>query len=169
MLKDILSIGGKPGLYKLISQTKNGLIVESLIDKKRVPAFASSKISALEDIAVFTEDKEIPLKDVLKAISEKENGGECLNYKSSDDNLKNYFAGVLPEYDRERVYVSDIKKVLNWYNILHGLKMLNFEEEEAEKDETAEKSEEKAEQKNVKKKAVKAKAAISKKIANEYA
>lgn len=167
MLKDILSIGGKPGLYKMISQAKNGLVVESLIDKKRIPAFASAKISALEDIAIFTEDEDLALKNVLKLISDKENGGACLNHKSSNEKLKKYFEEIIPEYDRERVYVSDIKKVLNWYNILLNLQLLNFEEEELEKDESAENAEEeKTEKKKVVKKPVKAKAVLAKKPVN---
>jgi hypothetical protein len=128
MLKGILSIGGKPGLYKMISQTKNGLIVESLLDNKRMPAFSSAKISALEDISVFTEKEDIPLVDVFKAISDKEGGKECPGAKLGNDELKKYMEEVLPTFDKERVYISDIKKILNWYNILLVLKMLNFEE-----------------------------------------
>ncbi|MFC2104547.1 DUF5606 domain-containing protein [Bacteroidota bacterium] len=131
MLKDILSISGYGGLYKFISQGRSGIIVESLEDKKRMNASASAKISALEDIAIFTDIEDIPLKDVFKAISEKENGGVSINHKSSANELKDYFTEVLPDYDRDRVYVSDIKKVINWYNILHKFEMLNFEEEES--------------------------------------
>ncbi|MCB2195186.1 MAG: DUF5606 domain-containing protein [Bacteroidetes bacterium] len=138
MLKDILSISGYGGLFKFISQGRNGIIVESLEDKKRMNASATAKISALEDIAIFTETEDIPLKDVFKAISEKENGGEAIKHKSSADELKSYFEEVLPDYDRDRVYVSDIKKVVQWYNILHKFDMLNFDEEE----ETEEKQEE---------------------------
>ena len=139
MLKDILSISGYGGLFKYISQGRNGIIVESLEDGKRMNASASAKISALEDIAIFTETEDLPLKDVFKAISEKENGGVAIAHKSSADELKNYFAEVIPDYDRDRVYVSDIKKVVNWYNILHKFEMLNFdEEEEAKEEETKE-------------------------------
>lgn len=132
MLKDILSISGYGGLYKFISQGRTGIIVESFEDKKRMNASATVKISALEDIAIFTDTEDLPLKDVFKAISEKENGGEAINHKSSADELKKYFAEVLPDYDRDRVYVSDIKKVVNWYNILLKFEMLNFDEEEEE-------------------------------------
>ncbi len=134
MLKDILSISGYGGLYKFISQGRTGIIVESFEDKKRMNASATVKISALEDIAIFTDTEDLPLKDVFKAISEKENGGEAINHKSSADELKNYFAEVLPDYDRDRVYVSDIKKVLNWYNLLLKFEMLNFDEEEETKE-----------------------------------
>lgn len=144
MLKDILSISGYGGLFKFISQGRTGIIVEALEDKKRMNASATAKISALEDIAIFTDTEDMPLKDVFKAIYEKENGGESINHKSSADELKNYFAEILPDYDRDRVYVSDIKKVINWYNTLHKFEMLNFEEEEEEK-QTEEKVEKKEE------------------------
>ena len=138
MLKDILSISGYGGLYKFISQGRTGIIVEALEDKKRMNASATAKISALEDIAIFTDVEDIPLKDVFKAIYDKENGGESINHKSSANELKDYFAEVLPDYDRDRVYVSDIKKVINWYNVLHKFDMLNFEEAEEDKSEEKE-------------------------------
>jgi hypothetical protein len=129
-LKEILAIAGYPGLFKYVSQAKNGIIVESLIDKKRMPAYASAKVSALEDIAIFTENAEVPLGDIFSKIYEKESGGLAPDAKSSPDILAAYFEKVLPEYDKKRVYVSDIKKVITWYNILHGLNMLNLPEEE---------------------------------------
>ncbi len=132
MLKDILAISGYGGLFKFISQGRTGIIVESLEDNKRMNASATAKISALEDIAIFTDIDDIPLKDVFKAIYEKENGGISINHKSSADELKNYFAEILPDYDRDRVYVSDIKKVISWYNILHKFEMLNFDENNEE-------------------------------------
>ena len=148
MLKDILSISGYGGLFKFISQGRAGIIVESLEDKKRMNASASAKISALEDIAIFTETEDLPLKGVFKTIFEKENGGVAIKHKSSAEELKNYFTEVLPDYDRDRVYVSDIKKVINWYNILHKLELLNFDEEEEVKEE--EKKEDKTEVKKTK-------------------
>ena len=129
-LKGILSIGGYGGLFKLIKQTKNGFIVESLIDKKRMQAFATSKISTLEDIAIYTEEGEVHLKDVFKKIFEKENGKQTINHKVSSEELKSFFVEVLPDYDSERVYVSDIKKVVNWYNVLVELNMVDLEEDE---------------------------------------
>lgn len=138
MLKDILSISGHGGLFKYVSQARNGIIVESLEDQKRMPAHASAKVSALEDISVFTETDDMPLKDVLKAIFDKENGGPAIDHKSSNDELKKYFEKVLPTYDRDRVYVSDIKKIINWYNILHKHNLLNFEEPTEEVAETKE-------------------------------
>jgi len=154
MLKDILSISGYGGLFKFISQGRTGIIVESLEDKKRMNASSTVKISALEDIAIFTDTEDLPLKDVFKAISEKENGGEAIHHKSSADELKNYFIEVLPDYDRDRVYVSDIKKVLNWYNLLRKFEMLNFDEEEGVEDKEnkeADKAEAKKEKTPVKK------------------
>ena len=133
-LKDILAISGKPGLYKFISQGRNGIIVESLTDNKRIHAPATAKISALEDIAIFTDEEEVSLQDVFKKINEKEEGGKTIAHKSSPEELKSYMVDVLPNYDRDRVYVSDLKKLYQWYNILHDLDMLTFEEEEEEEE-----------------------------------
>lgn len=120
MLRTILSISGKPGLYKLESHAKNMLIVESLIDKKRIPAHAKDKVISLGDIAIYTEDGETPLHQVLTSVKEKENGevASINPTKASTDELRAYFAEVLPNFDRDRVYPSDIRKLLNWYNIL---------------------------------------------------
>ena len=128
-LKGILAISGYGGLFKLVTQTKNSIIVESLETKKRMPAYATSKISALEDIAIFTEEEEVPLIDVFKKIYEKENGGKAIAKKSSNEELKDYFSKILPDYDKDRVYLSDIKKVVNWYNILNVQGLVIFEEE----------------------------------------
>lgn len=117
-LKDILSISGQPGLYKFIAQGKNGLIVESLENQKRMSAHASQKISSLEDIAIFTDDKEIPLSEVFKRIYEKESGKPCIDHKSAPPQIKKYFEEIVPEYDRDKVYPSDVKKVISWYNQL---------------------------------------------------
>jgi hypothetical protein len=133
MLKDILAISGQPGLYKLVSNAKNGIIVENLETGKRMPTYATAKVSALADIAIYTADGEDkPLREVLKSIREKENGGLAINPKVSNDELKNYFETVMPEYDKERVYVSDIKKVFQWYNTLQKLSMLDLFDEKAE-------------------------------------
>ena len=129
MLKGIMSIAGQPGLFKLVAEAKNSIIVESLVTGKRMPAYSTAKISALEDIAIFTETSEVPLKDVLKSISEKENGAAVAKIGSGNE-LKAYFEEILPEYDKDRVYVSDMKKIIQWYNLLHSKELLNFEEEE---------------------------------------
>ncbi len=137
-LKGILAISGYSGLFKLVKQSQSGIIVESLETKKRMPAYATTKITSLEDSAVFLEnEQEISLVDVLKNIYEKEEGGQAINHKSDAAKLKAYFAEVLPEYDKERVYVSDIKKIISWYNTLQKYDMLDFSEAE-NKEEAAE-------------------------------
>jgi hypothetical protein len=119
MLKKILSISGKPGLYELVSQGKNMLVVENLKDKKRIPAYSHEKIISLGDIAIFTDENEVPLKEVLLSIKEKEGGNKSsLDPKSNNNVLREYFASVLPNFDRERVYPTDIKKIISWYNLL---------------------------------------------------
>lgn len=121
MLKSILSISGKPGLYKLISQGKNMLIVEAVTaEKKRQPAYANERITSLGDIAVYTNDSETPLSDVLDAIKKKENMQVAsIDYKkATGEQLREYLSEVLPDFDRNRVYVTDIKKIISWYNIL---------------------------------------------------
>ncbi len=130
MLKGLLAISGYSGLFKMVAESKNSIIVESLDTQKRIPVYSTSKVSALEDIAIYTEAGDVPLKDVFKSIHEKEEGGETLSPKSSGKDLKKYFEEVLPDFDKERVYVSDIKKVLLWYNILHEKELLDFSEEE---------------------------------------
>jgi len=141
-LKEILSISGKAGLFKIVAQTKNGVIVESLLDKKRIPAYSNDKIGNLEEISVYTVEKELPLKDVFKTIFEKHNGGKSIDPKAENNVLKSYFEEVLPDYDKEKVYCSDMKKIISWYNLLHENNMLNFDEkveesiqEEAKKEE----------------------------------
>lgn len=142
MLKTILSISGKPGLYKLISQGKNMLIVESLADKKRLPAYNNEKIISLGDIAMYTDTEDIPLQEVLLSMKKKENGAAVVMdlKKATSDDLRAYLAEVLPTFDRERVYPSDIKKLISWYNLLVASDMTDFEEPSAEevKEETAE-------------------------------
>lgn len=128
-LKDILAVSGQSGLFRYISQGKNGFILEHLTEKKRIHAPATAKISGLEDIAIFTDDEEIPLKGVFQIIFKKESGNPALSHKSSDQDLKGYFASVLPAYDRNKVYVSDIRKVLLWYNSLQELGMIDLENE----------------------------------------
>lgn len=135
MLKTILAISGKPGLYKLISQAKNMLIVESVSpDKKRMPIYASDKVISLGDIAMYTDDDEVPLANVLEAVKQKENGVvAALDYKkASAEELHAFMAEVLPEYDRDRVHTSDIKKLIQWYNLLIANGETEFVEPAAE-------------------------------------
>ena len=117
-LEQILSVSGKPGLYRLVGQMKNGIIVEGVADGKRFPVHGSAKVSALEEISIYTTEEEVPLNDVFKAIFEKEGGKKCLDHKSDNKITKEYFEGILPNYDPERVYVSDMVKVVKWYNTL---------------------------------------------------
>lgn len=146
-LKDILAISGKPGLYKFISQGRNGIIVESFTDSKRMIVHSTTKVSALEDIAIYTEVEEVPLKDVFTKIYEKEGGKATIDHKSNNDDLKNLFEEILPDYDKDRVYASDIKKVVAWYNTLIGLDLLDpndtDEEELQDASETKEEKEDK--------------------------
>jgi len=135
MLKGILAISGQPGLFKLVAEAKNRIIVESLVTGKRMPASASAKISSLEDIAIYTFGSDIPLKEVLKKINDYEAGGQAISAKSPDSDLKKYFEQIVPDYDKDRVYVSDIKKIILWYNILHEHKLLDFSEEVTENNE----------------------------------
>jgi hypothetical protein len=162
-LKEILSVTGKQGLFKTVAHTKSGLIVESLIDKKRIPVYPSDKISNLEDILIFTEDAEKPLKEVFKLIYDKENGGKSIDHKSEDKKLREYFEQVLPDYDKDRVYTSDIKKVFSWYNQLVENKLLDFTEkpEEAVTPEATEATEEKKPKEKAEKKAPKTKKATA--------
>lgn len=131
MKETILAISGKPGLYRLISRGKANLIVESLDDKKkRMPAFASDRVTSLADIAMYTDDEDIALWQVLKNLGEKENSKEsAINIKkASSAELREYFGEVLPTFDRDRVHDSDIKKLIQWYNILVKAGITDFEE-----------------------------------------
>ena len=128
MLKGILAISGQPGLFKVLSEGKNGVIVESLLTGKKQTAFASAKMSTLEDIAIYTTHEDFPLKQVFRKIFDSENGGQAIQTNSKPEELKKYFESILPDFDRDRVYVSDIKKVLSWYNLLQEKGLLVFEE-----------------------------------------
>ncbi|KAA6346764.1 hypothetical protein EZS27_005765 [termite gut metagenome] len=133
MLKTILSISGKPGLYKMVSKGKNMLIVESVsTEKKRFPAYTNEKIIALSDIAIYTDSSEVPLRDVLTSIKEKENG-TTISFdikEATSAQLRTYMAEVLPNFDREKVYIADIKKLFLWYNILVTNGITEFKKEE---------------------------------------
>lgn len=137
-LKDILAISGEGTLFKFIAQGKNAVIVENLETGRRISAGATAKVSALEEISIFTTGEDMPLGKVMDKIWEKENGGETMSHKLPDNDLKKYFAEIFPEYDHDRVYSSDIKKVLHWYSILHKLNLLVKEEEKKEEDAGAE-------------------------------
>lgn len=143
MLKTILSISGKPGLYKLISQGKNMLIVESIsAEKKRFPAYGNEKIISLADIAMYTDEDEVPLYEVLESIKTKEQSAPVAlePKKATPEQLRNFLAEVLPNFDRDRVYVADIKKLISWYNILVNNGITEFKPE-VSKEETVETAE----------------------------
>ncbi len=145
-LSKILTISGKNGLFKVVTQSKSGLIVESLSDGKRLPVFASDRSSSLEDISIFTTGEDVPLKQVLLTIFEKENGKPSIDAKSDQGALRAKFEEILPDYDRERVYASDIKKVFAWYALLleKGLITVAQEDQEAEEASPAEQQSEPA-------------------------
>lgn len=141
MLKTILSITGRPGLYKLVSSGKNMIIVESVSeDKKRFPVYASEKVISLSDIAMYTDETEVPLGKVLQTMLEKEKGDRVSLEvkKASGDQLRGYLAEILPNFDRERVYTGDIKKLITWYNLLIANGITDFEEPEAKAEEASE-------------------------------
>lgn len=134
MLQTILAISGKPGLYKLVSRAKNSLIVEALDGThRRQPAFSTDRITSLADIAMYTETEDVPLHKVLSNLKELEQGKPASIdiKKAGNDELREYFGKVLPEFDRERVHNSDIKKLMQWYNILVAAGITDFEEEMA--------------------------------------
>jgi len=131
-LSKIMSISGKNGLFKLISQGKNNFIVESLEDGKRVPAFSHDGIATLDNISIFTEDEDVSLTSVFQSIFKKENGNAVPSNINDNTSLKKYFQEILPNYDKERVYVSNIKKVISWYNILIKHNLIDIEEPQAE-------------------------------------
>jgi hypothetical protein len=131
-LEKILSISGKPGLYQLENQTRSGFLAKSLIDGKKISVSARQNVSLLSEIAIYTLTEELPLRVVLSKISEKENGKEAISHKVSKDELEEYFFEVLPDYDEDRVYASDIKKIVQWYNLLTKNGITDFSEVESE-------------------------------------
>ena len=131
-LEKILTISGKPGLYQLLNQTRSGFLATSLLDGKKISVSARQNVSILSEIAIYTLTEELPLGKVFTKISEKENGGEAISHKSTKDQLEEYFFGVLPDYDEDRVYPSDIKKIVQWYNLLTKNGITDFSKEASE-------------------------------------
>lgn len=128
-LEKILSVAGKPGLYKLITQTRSGFVAESLLDGKKISVGLRSNVSVLSEIAIYTLDEELPLREVLLKIQVKEKGGKTsVSHKDAKIKLEEYFFEVLPNYDEDRVYASDIKKIIQWYNILTEKGLADFSE-----------------------------------------
>jgi hypothetical protein len=141
-LEKVLAIAGKPGLYKLVTQTRGGFVAESLLDKKRISIGIQQNVSVLSEIAIYTLTEEVPLVKVLGTINTKENGKQTsVKANDSNDKLEEYFFEILPDYDEDRVYVSDIKKVIKWYNLLQEHKMLNLLETDDEKENKSEEEE----------------------------
>ena len=130
--KEILTISGKGGLFRLVSQSKNNAIVESLTDHTRHPLFMSNKASSLEEIYLFTDEGSLPLKDVFKKIHAHAGGGKAIDPKAPEAEVRKYMEAVLPEYDRSRVHYSDMKRLFSWYNILLESNMLVIEDEDSE-------------------------------------
>ena len=142
MNQKILSISGRPGLFKLVNQGKNMLIVESLATGKRTPAYAHDKVVSLSDVSIYTPEADEPLPNVFESIKQL-TGGTQVDYKKMDDaDLREYFAKVLPEYDRDRVYTADIRKVFAWYNELIAAGVTDFKDNEIAEDQAAEEAEE---------------------------
>lgn len=138
-LDKVLAISGKPGLYELKAQTRGGFVAEALADGKKLSVSVRHNVSMLSEIAMYTYTEEVPLREVFQKIAEKEDGKEAISHKESKAKLEEYFKEILPEYDEDRVYVSDIKKVFQWYNILIGAGMNDFsapEKEETTKEES---------------------------------
>ncbi len=131
MLKNVLSISGRPGLYRLVNRGKNMLIVESLSTGKRTPAYAHDKVISLADVSIYTNEGDTPLAGVLEAVKAK-NDGKPVDVKAlgKDDKVREYFATILPEFDGDRVYTTDIKKLFTWYNLLLEAGITEFEEKE---------------------------------------
>jgi hypothetical protein len=150
-LSGIISISGKPGLYKVVAQGKNNIIVESLVDKKRSPAYSTDRISSLDDISVYTTEEDAPLKGILEAIYKKENGQSCPSHKEDLGILTNYLKEILPNYDEERVYPSDIKKIFQWYNLLLSSGNLESEDEETSNADAQEENDSSKESKKISK------------------
>lgn len=127
-LEKILSISGKPGLYALKVQTRTGFVAESLLDGKKTTVSLRSNVSLLSEISIYTNDAEKPLAEVMRNIAVKEDNGPAISHKEDNDKLVSYFKEVLPDYDADRVYPSDIKKILNWYNMLQANGLVSKEE-----------------------------------------
>jgi hypothetical protein len=135
-LESILSVSGRPGLYKVQTQTRTGFLAESLLDGKRISVGIQHNVSILSEIAIFTLNEELPLREVFKKIKDKENGeSTSISHKDGKDKLEEYFFDVLPEYDEDRVYPSDIKKIVQWYNLLQKNDLLDLEDDKSDEEE----------------------------------
>ena len=138
-LKDIISISGKSGLFSTVGKSKNNVIVESIIDKKRFPIFNTNRISALSDISIYTYEEEVLLSDIYRKIFESNDGKPTINHTESTEKLRAKLEEFVPNYDKEQVYNSDIKKLFQWYNLLHKTKKLKLKKSEKEDDKKTDK------------------------------
>ena len=134
-LEGIINVSGKPRLHKIISKGKNSVIVESLIDKKRMPVYSHINANSLEEIGIYTYKDTISLADVFTKIAKKTKCSQCISHKENTKDLVDYFREILPEYDEERVYISDIKKVYLWYNVLHSAGLVTLPKKNKKKKE----------------------------------
>ena len=135
-IEGIINVSGKSGLHKIVSQGKNSVIVESLTDGKRMPVYSHTSANSLEEIGIYTYEDTIPLVDVFTNIAKKEDCKFCISHKSSKTELENYFRDIIEDYDEDRVYISDIKKVFQWYNALHSFGLVKLKKEEKKKNKT---------------------------------
>jgi len=141
-LDKILAISGKPGLFELTAQTRGGFVAKSMLDGKKIAVNMRHNVSILSEIAIYTYTEEIPLGEVFQKIKEKEDGGEAINHKSSKKELESYFSEVLPDFDEDRVYASDMKKIFQWYNMLISNGFTDFSKEEEKVENTENKKDE---------------------------
>ena len=135
-IEGIINVSGKPGLHKIVSQGKNSVIVESLTDQKRMPIYSNTPANSLEEIGIYTYDDTLPLVDVFTNIAKNTRCNSCISHKESKKELVSYFREVLPDYDEDRVYISDIKKVFQWYNALHQAGLVELRKDEKTKKKT---------------------------------
>ena len=132
-LEGIINVSGKPGLFKIISRSNNTVIIESLTDQKRTAIYSHNQANLLDEIGIYTYNDTVPISDIFTEIAKKTSCGPSINHKSSKDELMNYFRDILPEYDEGRVYISDIKKVIQWYNIMQSVNLIKISKKETKK------------------------------------
>ena len=133
-LEGIINVSGKPGLFKIISRSNNTVIIESLTDQKRTAIYSHNQANLLDEIGIYTYNDTVPISDIFTEIAKKTSCGPSINHKSSKDELMNYFRDILPEYDEDRVYISDIKKVIQWYNIMQSVNLIKISKKKTKKE-----------------------------------
>ena len=133
-LEGIINVSGKPGLFKIISRSNNTVIIESLTDQKRTAIYSHNQANLLDEIGIYTYNDTVPISNIFTEIAKKTSCGPSINHKSSKDELMNYFRDILPEYDEDRVYISDIKKVIQWYNIMQSVNLIKISKKKTKKE-----------------------------------